>query len=244
MKNQYGSSLQKRTAGQLWDPSQMADFSVPICLQRGRRKPIDHLMGVGVETLLSEEVKMKLLALARDALHAAAERRQPKPLDLSALPEILQKRGASFVTLTKDYALRGCIGTLEARLPLAEDVRQHAMAAALHDFRFAPVTADEVDHIQIEISVLNQPEKLEYRDAEELLQLLRPGNDGVIISDGLRRATFLPQVWEKIASPSMFLTMLCEKAGLPSDAWKRGHPDVYVYQVETIHEGKPPLSSS
>lgn len=187
-------------------------------------------------------MKTKLLVLARDALRAAAERKQLAALDLSTLPKLLQEQGASFVTLTSGNALRGCIGTLEAQLPLAEDVRQHAMAAALHDFRFPPVTPEEVNLIQIEISLLNQPQKLEYRDADELLQLLRPGIDGVIISDRSRRATFLPQVWEKISSPSMFLTMLCEKAGLSSDAWRQGHPDVFVYQVETIHEGTPSSS--
>lgn len=189
-----------------------------------------------MEKQISDAIKLKLLELAREALREAAEGKQLPTIDLEGLPRALQEPCATFVTLTKGNTLRGCIGTLEARLPLAEDVRQHALAAARHDYRFPSVTAEEVDQINIEISVLNPPQKIEYRDSDELLRLLRPEIDGVIISDGPRRATFLPQVWEKIPSPSLFLTMLCEKAGLPADAWMKGHPEVYVYQVETIHE--------
>lgn len=191
-------------------------------------------------TLIPDEIKLKILQLARDALQAAAERRDLPPIDLAGLPDLLRNPGASFVTLTKDNALRGCIGALEARLPLAEDVRQHAVAAATHDYRFPAVQADEVDTIQIEISILTKPSQIEYADPEELLGILRPGVDGVIITDGKKRATFLPQVWERVTSPSQFLSMLCEKASLPSEAWQKGDLQVYVYQVEIIHEGKRP----
>ena len=185
--------------------------------------------------------KLIILELARDALEVAAERRDLPPIDLSSLPAALQNPGASFVTLTKDNALRGCIGTLEVRLPLAEDVRQHAVAAALHDYRFPAIQADEVDDIRIEISVLTQPQPLEYKNPEELLKILRPLVDGVILTDGKKRATFLPQVWERVSSPSLFLSMLCEKATLPSDAWQKGDLQVFIYQVETIHEIKSPI---
>jgi len=191
-----------------------------------------------VATLIPDEIKSKLLELARDALQSAAERRDLPPIDLSSLPAALQNPGASFVTLTKDNALRGCIGTLDARLPLAEDVRQHAVSAALHDYRFPTIQADEVDDIQIEVSVLTQPKPLKYKDPEELLKILRPSIDGVILTDGKKRATFLPQVWERVASPSIFLSMLCEKASLPPDAWRKGTLQVFIYQVETIHESK------
>lgn len=186
--------------------------------------------------VLSEEVKHKILVLAREALCAAAEGKMLPAMDFDSLPSTLKETGASFVTLTKQGALRGCIGTLEARIPLAEDVREHTIAAARHDFRFPPVRPEEVKDIHIEVSILNPPQKIEYHDADELLQQLRPGIDGVIITDGIRRATFLPQVWEKIPSPSLFLCMLSEKAGLPPEAWKSGKLDVYVYQVETLEE--------
>ncbi len=196
--------------------------------------------GTLVESPLPEEARNIILKLARDALQVAALRNPLPSIDLKTLPAELQKPGASFVTLTKNDALRGCIGALEAKLPLAEDVRQHAVAAALHDYRFPAVEVDELDDIRIEVSILTEPKPLEYEDAEMLLQVLRPSVDGVIITDGLRRATFLPQVWERIPSPSMFLSMLCEKASLPSDAWKTRKLQVYIYQVETIHEEQIP----
>lgn len=188
---------------------------------------------------LPDHMKDELLILARKALECAGER-QPLPLlDLETLSEPLSKLGASFVTLTLDETLKGCIGALEARMPLAEDVRQHAYAAALHDIRFPPVSSDEVGSIMIEISVLSQPKELVYDNADELLSTLRPGTDGVIISEGEKRATFLPQVWERIPSPSMFLSMLCEKAGLHADRWSTGKPSVQIYEVESFQERKP-----
>ena len=193
-----------------------------------------------MEAPISKEVRDIILKLAREALQVAAERGYLPLIDLRNLPAELQKPGASFVTLTKNNALRGCIGSLEAKLPLAEDIRQHAYAAALHDYRFPSVEANEVDDINIEVSILTEPTPLEYTDPDDLIRRLRPLVDGVIITDGVRRATFLPQVWERIPSPSIFLSMLCEKASLPSDAWKTKNLQVYIYQVETIHEGQSP----
>jgi AmmeMemoRadiSam system protein A len=194
-------------------------------------------METSSESGLPEKVRTAILKLARDALQIAVKRGHLPPIDLSTLPAELQKPGASFVTLKKNNTLRGCIGSLEAKLPLAEDIRQHAVAAALYDYRFPSCEANEVDEISIEVSILTEPEPLEYKDPDELLQLLRPMVDGVIITDGVRRATFLPQVWERIPSPSQFLSMLCEKASLPADTWKTHKLKVYIYQVETIHEG-------
>ena len=191
-------------------------------------------------TLADDDIKAQIIKIARDALQSAAERRDLPPLDVSNLPACLRQPGASFVTLSKNKTLRGCIGALEARIPLAEDIRQHAVAAAIHDYRFPSIQAEEVNDIQIEVSILTEPTQLEYNDAEELLEVLRPQVDGVIITDGTKRATFLPHVWERITSPSLFLSMLCEKANLPSDAWRKGDLQVFIYQVETIHEGKRP----
>jgi AmmeMemoRadiSam system protein A len=187
---------------------------------------------------LPKKIRDQLLSLARDALRCAGEGKALPPLDIESLPELLKHPGASFVTLTRNNALRGCIGALAARLPLAEDVRQHAFAAALHDLRFPPVTEGEVDSILIEVSILTQPEKLEYVTPEDLLSQISPGRHGVIISEGERRATFLPQVWERIPTPSVFLSMLCEKAGLKADHWQWGHPVVQVYEVVSFQENE------
>ncbi len=189
-----------------------------------------------MDILITDEMQDTLLRLAREALQLAAEGHELPPIDLSALPTSLREPGASFVTLTKDNALRGCIGALEAKLPLAEDVRQHALAAALYDYRFPKVQPDEVDQIKIEVSILTEPKPLDYKDSEELLSLLRPEMDGVILTDGIRRATFLPQVWKRIPSPTLFLSMLCEKASLAPDAWRKENLQVFVYQVMEIHE--------
>ena len=195
-----------------------------------------------MESSLSNDEKKTLLLLARQALTAAVNGEVLEPLNLDAMPQRLRMPGASFVTLTRDGFLRGCIGTLKKQLPLADDVRQHAVAAALSDYRFPAVKPEEVDEIEIEVSVLTTPQPLEYKHPDELLKLLRPGIDGVIVTHGNNRGTFLPQVWEKVPDTETFLGMLCEKAFLPHDAWRQSHLEFLTYQVESFHE-KPPAKS-
>lgn len=185
---------------------------------------------------LTIEERGTLLRLARQALDAGVRGRKLPPLDHETLTKALREPGASFVTLTINGNLRGCIGALEPYQPLAQDVCEHAVAAALEDPRFAPVQPKELDQIEIEVSRLTIPEKLEYTDAEELLTRLRPDVDGVILRDGSRRATFLPQVWAKLPDPEEFLNNLCYKMGAASDAWRGRHLDVLVYQVEEFRE--------
>ena len=185
---------------------------------------------------LSPEERTILLVLARDAIVQVVNGHSLPPLDLKRFPTSLQEPGATFVTLTSQGALRGCIGTIEAVVPLAQDVQDHAIAAALSDYRFSPVRPDELAHIAIEISRLTKPKDLEYDTPEELLGQLRPGVDGVIIKDGFQRATFLPQVWKKIPEPTEFLEHLCLKMGALPDQWRRRKLQVQVYQVEEFHE--------
>jgi AmmeMemoRadiSam system protein A len=189
-----------------------------------------------METPLSNEEKQILLKLAREALELTVRGEEVTPTNLTALSERLRAPGASFVTLTQAGRLRGCIGTLKHQLPLAEDVRQHAVAAARHDYRFPPVKPDELEEITIELSILTTPQSLEFPDGESLLTMLRPGIDGVIVIRGKNRATFLPQVWEKVPDAETFLGMLCEKAFLPRDAWREEDIDIHTYQVESFHE--------
>jgi len=185
---------------------------------------------------LSPEERSILLRLARQAIEDAVQGRPLKPLDLQSLPHALRQPGATFVTLTRGGELRGCIGTLEAYQPLAEDVREHAVGAALQDYRFPPLQAEELPEIKIEISRLTPPQPLPYETPEQLLRLLRPVIDGVILRDGIHRATFLPQVWEKLPEAAEFLDHLCLKMGAPPDLWRRKHLQVYGYQVEEFHE--------
>lgn len=185
---------------------------------------------------LSQQEKEILLQLARQALECGV-RGEPLPrLDLPSLPPRLQADGASFVTLTKHGQLRGCIGALEPYQPLAEDVREHAIAAALSDYRFPPVQPDELPHIHIEVSRLTLPRPLEHDSPDDVLAKLRPGVDGVVLRDGPRRATFLPQVWQSLPDKEQFLEHLCLKMGVSPDLWRHKKLTVLTYEVEEFHE--------
>ena len=185
---------------------------------------------------LTPEEKQILLQLARQALEAGVRGLPLPPLDQAALTPTLRAGGAAFVTLTIGGELRGCIGALEPYQPLAEDVREHAVAAALEDYRFPQVEEKELAKIAVEVSRLTVPVPLEYAGPDDLLSKLHPGVDGVILRDGFRRATFLPQVWEKIPDKAAFLANLCYKMGAAADTWRRKRLDVLIYQVEEFHE--------
>jgi AmmeMemoRadiSam system protein A len=189
-----------------------------------------------MEDKLTPEEQKTLLRLAREALEYGVKGRDLPVLDSSCLTPRLLEEGASFVTLTESGQLRGCIGALEPYQSLAQDVREHAVAAALEDPRFPPVNEREVSRINIEVSRLMRPVPLQYKDANDLLSKLRPHVDGVILRDAFRRATFLPQVWEKISDPAAFLDNLCYKMGANPDLWRRKHLEVLIYQVEDFHE--------
>ncbi len=188
-----------------------------------------------MEAPLSEREQQILLDLAHQSIVAAVAQNRAPRVELDSLPDRLRQPGASFVTLTRSGLLRGCIGTLKHEFPLAQDVVLRAGAAATNDPRFPPLQADEIEDTEIEISVLTTPQPLEYNAPDEIPNLLVPGRDGVIIVYGLKRATFLPQVWEKVDGPEHFLTMLCQKAQLPSEAWKRGELEISTYRVESFH---------
>jgi len=188
-----------------------------------------------MESLLTSDEQQQLLRIASQAVRATARARQPDRLNLALLSHQLAAIGASFVTLSNRGLLRGCIGTIDARMPLAEDVQLHAVDAASRDYRFCPVCEEELDEIEIEISVLSPPVELEYQTPGQLPQILRPGVDGVLLQSQMHRSTFLPQVWEKIPNPEEFLTALCLKARLPGDFWQRQMLSIQTYQVESFH---------
>ncbi|HSJ88212.1 MAG TPA: AmmeMemoRadiSam system protein A [Anaerolineales bacterium] len=189
-----------------------------------------------MEDKLTPEEQQALLRLAREALIHGVKKEKLPPLEASVLTPRLLEPGASFVTLTVRGQLRGCIGALEPYQPLAEDVREHAVSAALEDPRFPPVSERELNGIEVEISRLTRPVLLEYKDPNDLLSKLRPHIDGVIVRDGFRRATFLPQVWEKIPDRAEFLNNLCYKMGASPDLWRKKHLEVLTYEVEEFRE--------
>ncbi len=189
-----------------------------------------------MENQLTAEERQLLLRLARQALEAGVRGRPLPPLDPDKLTPRLLQEGASFVTLTCFDELRGCVGALQAYQPLVEDVREHAVAAALQDYRFPPVQPPELVALKIEISCLTAPQDLEYASPGDLPGVLRPHVDGVTLFDGPRRATFLPQVWEKLPAPETFLSHLCQKMGASPDLWRRRKLRVQTYQVEEFCE--------
>lgn len=193
-------------------------------------------MGVTMESKLSPEDKTYLLSLARKTIEHAVNRRPLPSWKEGDLSADLQAKGAAFVTLTMDGDLRGCIGSLEAHQSLIEDVREHAYQAALEDYRFPPVTAGEITRLHIEISRLTAPSPLNYDNAGDLPGLLHPSVDGVVLKDGFRRATFLPQVWQQLPVAEEFLSHLCVKMGASADLWQRKVLEVSIYHVEEFEE--------
>jgi AmmeMemoRadiSam system protein A/AmmeMemoRadiSam system protein B len=179
-----------------------------------------------------DEAGETLLAIARSAIEsrlfgAASTRDAPW----------LRQPAATFVTLTRDGVLRGCIGSLEAARPLGTDVAENAVAAAFRDPRFAPMTSAEWPGVRVEVSLLSAPKPLRFADEEDLLAQLRPGEDGVILEAQGRRATYLPQVWESIPDKRQFLRELARKAGLPDDV-RLARCRVSRYRVTKWTEGE------
>lgn len=173
-----------------------------------------HATHAGRHTLPADPGKT-LLPLARAAASTALGQPRAAPEDAIWL----QQPGASFVTLTQRGQLRGCIGTLAAHRTLREDVKGNAVAAAMHDPRFAPLTLAELTYTHIEVSVLSSLQALHFDSETVALAQLNPGVDGVVFEFAHYRSTFLPQVWEQLPSVREFMAHLKSKAGLPPDFW-------------------------
>ncbi|MEW6380922.1 MAG: AmmeMemoRadiSam system protein B [bacterium] len=177
-----------------------------------------------------------LLDLARRVIrNTLSKEKSTSPEDPS--PYLQEKRGC-FVTLHKKGQLRGCIGTISPEQRLCDCVKENAFNAAFRDPRFSPLSMSELDQIEIEISILTLPRQIKFSDAEDLKRQLRPGVDGVILSQGWHRATYLPQVWEQLPDKESFLQSLCQKAGLPDDAWKNPKTRVEIYQAIVFSESE------
>lgn len=182
----------------------------------------------------SDEQGRILLDLARKTI-AAKLGRGEEPGGGEEFPD-LQQHQAAFVTLKKKGRLRGCIGNLEPVGPLWQAIRDNALNAAFHDFRFAPLTSEEFEDIYIDISILEPAVPLDYSDEADLLAKLCPGRDGVILRIGAAKATFLPQVWQQLPRIEDFLGQLCRKAGFDEDAWRHMHPEILIYRVQYFAE--------
>lgn len=157
-----------------------------------------------------------LVSLARAAIEAQLGLRAGIGATDAAF---LRKPAATFVTLKQQGRLRGCIGSLSVHRPLIDDVRENAIAAAFRDPRFKPLVPEELDSVQVEVSLLSPLQPMAFRDEADLLAQLRPGIDGLVLEHGGHRGTFLPQVWETLPEPNRFLAELKRKAGLAADFW-------------------------
>lgn len=196
----------------------------------------------GTGDSLTGERRQALLQVARDVIHRGAHGSLPTEptVNMNPLPPEFAAIRASFVTLEAGGRLRGCIGSLEAHRPLLQDVASNAWRSAFRDPRFQPVTLAEVGGLALKLSVLSTPEEMRFESEAHVLEQLRPRADGLILSDGGRRGTFLPQVWDQLPTPREFLTRLKAKAGLALDHWS---PSVRIwrYTTETFGETAPPV---
>jgi MEMO1 family protein len=186
----------------------------------------DRVVGYGAwagheidDARMSEPLRQELLRAARQGLSLRLKNGREPEINIGSFAAPLQTIGASFVTLTLNGQLRGCIGSLVPHQPLISDVVKNAVKAGFSDPRFPPVTAPELEQCEIEIAVLSRLVALSFTSESDLLSQLTPGEDGLILSDGNYRGTFLPKVWESLPTPELFLANLKRKAGLPENHW-------------------------
>lgn len=186
---------------------------------------------------LSDEDQETLLEIARESILHGLSTSRPLPVRASDFPDQLMEKRASFVTLSKNGQLRGCIGTLEAVRPVVEDIAENSFSAAFRDPRFAPLADDELGDVNIHISILTTPQPIEFTSENDLLNKIRPNIDGLILVEDHHRGTFLPAVWESLPDPKDFLNHLKLKAGLPKNYWS-DQIQVFRYQTESFGDKK------
>lgn len=174
-----------------------------------------------------------ILKVVDDAIKFGLEKNQILLLRLTDYPKKLRQLGASFVTIEIEKKLRGCMGTLEAYQPLIQDIAQNSYAAAFRDPRFYPLTVAEYPKITKHISILSPATPIIFTSEKDLLEKIRPGIDGLILSERGRRGTFLPAVWESLPTPELFFNHLKLKAGLPENYWSNTLT-VSRYTVEVV----------
>ncbi|MDM8558322.1 AmmeMemoRadiSam system protein A [Candidatus Parabeggiatoa sp. HSG14] len=184
-------------------------------------------------SLTKKDIKT-LLQVAKKSIQLGLETDKPLVVEVTDYEEELQKVKATFVTLEINQNLRGCMGTITAFRPLISDVSYQAYNAAFYDPRFSRVGINEFPILDIHISILTEPKSMSFDSEDDLIQQLRPGVDGLIISDRGHRATFLPSVWESLTDPQDFLHHLKKKAGLPSKYWSDTF-EAQNYTTESIH---------
>ena len=160
-----------------------------------------------------------LLQLAKTSIHHGLTSGKPLLVELNNYAQELIEKRASFVTLETKGQLRGCIGFLEAVRPLVQDISENAFAAAFKDPRFTPLQKEEIQYLEIHLSILSPAESISFSSERDLLTQINPGIDGLILTEGNHHGTFLPSVWESLPDPEQFLRHLKIKAGLTEQYW-------------------------
>jgi hypothetical protein len=189
-----------------------------------------------IEGQLTEAQGQTLLKLARSTIAKKMGKDFESPSDDMLKDKDLQAKKGTFVTLNIHGQLRGCIGSLVGQAPLIKGVADNAINAAFHDPRFSPLSDQEYNNIHVEVSVLTDPQPLEYTDSQDLINKLKPKVHGVILRKGYSSATFLPQVWDQLPTHESFLSHLCLKAGLPGETWKKELLEIQTYEVQYFEE--------
>jgi AmmeMemoRadiSam system protein A len=187
---------------------------------------------------MNNKNKEYLLKLARRTIQKYFQDEGMLQIDKDDLSQTLKEKKGTFVTLWKNNKLRGCIGDLESEKSIYQSVIDNCLASALLDSRFTPLENDELDDIKIEISVLSELKKLpDFTSSDAFLKYLDKYKPGLLIKKEGYQATFLPQVWEDLTFAELFISHLCEKAGLEKDEWKKMDLGIYQYSAEVFKEG-------
>jgi uncharacterized protein len=194
------------------------------------------------DALTSEELATLVDVAERSIRLAVLDGRRWLP-DPSLYPTALQHRGAAFVTLRKHGRLMGCVGTMVAAEPLVTTVADRARAAAFDDPRFPGITADDLTHLDVSVSVLSPMERVRANSYDDLLAIVRPGVDGLLVEAGGNRATLLPSVWDELPSPTAFVEALWRKAWLAPREWPPGVRVSRYTALEYSHGDLPPVTA-
>ncbi|MGL6314062.1 AmmeMemoRadiSam system protein A [Vibrio sp. WXL103] len=180
----------------------------------------------------TKELKI-LLEVARQTIDCYIKGSTLSKLKASDYPASLLRKGACFVSLHVDGDLQGCIGTTQAQVPLIMEVQRKTWAACCQDRRFTPLQAHQLKGLEVEVSVLSEPEPLDVASEAELLKYLAIHRSGLTLSEGPRRALFLPQVWQQLPEPTQFLSHLKHKGGWPQDYWSETI-DLATFEVQSL----------
>ncbi len=179
----------------------------------------------------TDDEKGRMLNLAKQSIENGLQFGKPLKVNLERFNDKLTEQLATFVTLHKNEQLRGCIGSLIAHHPLVVDIAENAYSSAFSDPRFPQLKTEELNQLEIDISILTPPEPIIFNSRANLLEQIRTGVDGLILSEGFNRGTFLPSVWESLPEKEEFLQNLLMKAGLSQNYWS---DSIYIERYETI----------